>query len=278
MSLYSYLRKIPAIWVIFVGAALIALIGALDYVTGTELSLDIFLLIPIFLVAWFVNWRMGSLLSIFGAIVWWFANAPTRATFATPFFFDVNVVERLGLFLLIVFLVSSLRNAFDYVEKLSRTDSLTELLNSRSFYDDARTELERARRFGHPLTVAFLDVDDFKSLNDEYGHAAGDEILRAIGVVIKRNVRGLDLAGRLGGDEFAILLAETGETQAREAIARLITELNEVIAERGYAITFSGGVVSPPDLPESVDDIIKRADEAMYVVKRSGKNTIVYET
>jgi diguanylate cyclase (GGDEF)-like protein len=278
MTVYDYLRKVPAYLIIAVAAALIALIGWLDFVTGTELSLDIFMLIPIFLVAWFVDWRTGSILSIFGAIVWWFANSPTRATFATPLFFDINVLERLAFFLLIVFLVSSLRTAFDYVEKLSRTDSLTELLNSRTFYGEARSELERARRFGHPLTVAFLDVDDFKLINDENGHAAGDDILRAIGAVIKRNVRGLDLAGRLGGDEFAILLAETGETQAREAIARLMTELNEVIAESGYTVTFSGGVVTPPELPETVDDIIKRADKAMYAVKRSGKNTVVYET
>jgi diguanylate cyclase (GGDEF)-like protein len=278
MAVYEYLRRLPSFLIVAAAAMLIALIGWLDFATGTELSLDIFMLIPIFLVAWFVDWRMGSLLSIFGAIVWWIANSSDRATFATPFFFDINVIERLAFFLLIVFLVSSLRSAFDYVEKLSRTDSLTELLNSRAFYAEARTELERARRFGHPLSVAFLDVDDFKLINDENGHSAGDDILRAIGAVIKRNVRGLDLAGRLGGDEFAILLAETGETQAREAIARLMTELNEVIAERGYRVTFSGGVITPPELPDSVDDIIKRADEAMYVVKRSGKNTVIYES
>jgi diguanylate cyclase (GGDEF)-like protein len=277
MHFHDYLRKIPAFWIVVFCLALVVLIGVLDYYTGVELSFDIFLLIPVLLAGWFVNRSAGVGLAVFSAGVWTIANYKARATFFTPFFFDLNVLERLGLFLVIVLLISELRLVFNRVEELSRTDSLTELLNPRAFYGGVASELGRAERFGRPLTVVYLDVDDFKKINDEHGHMAGDDLLRVIASVIKRNIRVIDIAGRLGGDEFSIVLPETGEAQAREVVERLVLEVGEVMAEKGYSTTLSIGAVIVSEFPASVEEIIKRADEAMYVVKKSGKNAVSYE-
>jgi diguanylate cyclase (GGDEF)-like protein len=277
MHLHDYLRRIPAYLVITLSVFFVIVIGLLDYLTGIELSLDIFLLIPIFLVAWFVSRRAGFDLAVFSAAVWILANFRARSMFVTTFFFDVNVTERLVLFLLIVFLVSALRNSFDHVEQMSRTDSLTELLNARAFYRDATIELERAQRFGRPFTMAYLDADDFKQINDNYGHIAGNDILRLIASVIKRNIRSIDVAGRLGGDEFAILLSETDEIQAREVLARLVSELTQGMLAKSYTSTLSIGAVIVTDFTESVEDIIKLADDTMYSVKNNGKNAIAYK-
>ncbi len=277
MAVYDDLRKIPAYWITLFAVILVIIIGILDYLTGVELNLDIFLLIPIFLVAWFVGRLAGAGLAAFSAVIWSFANFNDRAIFSSPFIFDVNVAERLALFLIIVLLISALRRAFDRTDELSRTDSLTNLLNVRAFYIEATNELERAQRFARPFALAYIDVDDFKQINDTHGHLAGDESLRVVASVIKRNIRTIDVAGRLGGDEFAILLSETGETQAREVLARLVSELGEAMDENGYTNTLSIGVVVVSEFPTSIEEVIKRADDAMYAVKKSGKNAVSFK-
>lgn len=278
MNIIDVLRRIPAYWVVIFSVALVAVIGVLDYLTGVELSLDIFLLVPIILTSWYVNRAAGTSLAILSAAVWALANYKERATFFTPLFFDINVIERLGLFIVIVLLISELRFVFDRVERLSRIDSLTKLLNPGAFYGTTTIELGRAQRFSRPFTMAYLDVDNFKTINDEYGHLAGDDLIRIIGSVITHNIRAIDIAGRLGGDEFAIMLPETEEEQARDVIDRLVAELSQVMADKGYKTTLSIGVVTASHFPTTIDDVIRRADHAMYIAKKGGKNAVSYKS
>lgn len=277
MDFNDALRRIPAYLIVIFSVALVVIIGVLDYLTGVELSLDIFLLIPVLLTSWYVNRTAGASIAILSAAVWALANYKARATFFTPFFFDLNVIERLGLFIVVVLLISELRVVFDRVERISRIDSLTKLLNPGAFYGTTTIELGRAERFKRPFTMAYLDVDNFKNINDEYGHLAGDDLIRIIGSVITHNIRAIDIAGRLGGDEFAIMLPETEEGQARDVVERLVAELSQVMADKGYGTTLSIGVVTASQFPTTIDDVIRRADHAMYTVKKGGKNAIGFE-
>ena len=152
-------------------------------------------------------------------------------------------------------------------------------MNTRSFHDTAQRELDRSIRYKHPFTVAFIDIDNFKVINDTFGHIFGDMVLRAIVQNIHRNLRKTDTIARVGGDEFAILLPELDADTARVAISKMQNKLMEEMLKNKWPVTFSIGVItlnSPTDL--SVDNILGIADKMMYSVKNYGKNDIKYAT
>ena len=130
----------------------------------------------------------------------------------------------------------------------------------------------RARRTGHALSLSYLDLDGFKSINDERGHDEGDRVLKAVAEVLRDAVRVTDTAARLGGDEFAVLLPETGLEQARVVVRKLRERLLARMEAEGWPVTVSIGTVSYARAPASVDELVSRADELMYGVKKSGKN------
>jgi diguanylate cyclase (GGDEF)-like protein len=175
-------------------------------------------------------------------------------------------------------LVAALRRRLDTEGRLARTDPLTGLLNLRAFSERAALELERARRSGRPLTVAYLDVDGFKAVNDRLGHVAGDHLLAGIGAALRSGVRAVDAAARLGGDEFVVLLPETGTEAAAELLARLRTRLEAGGARSGGVVSFSIGAVTFTTPPSDVDALVRRADDLMYAVKADGRNGLRHET
>jgi diguanylate cyclase (GGDEF)-like protein len=186
-------------------------------------------------------------------------------------------LRRLGYFLILTFVLSALKNALEKEKELSRIDFLTRVGNGRYFIELANMEINRARRYEHPLTVAYIDLDNFKTINDRFGHSTGDNLLRLVADTIKNNIRLTDTVVRMGGDEFAILLPETGPELA-EAITRKIQKINlELMQKNGWPVTFSIGVVTFISPPSTVDEILKRSDNLMYSAKNNGKNTIKYE-
>lgn len=168
-----------------------------------------------------------------------------------------------------------LQAALESEKNLSRVDFLTGIPNRRMFHQALTLEGKRSRRYGRPLTLIYIDVDNFKHLNDHYGHATGDDLLKMIGVTLERSVRSTDMAARLGGDEFAVLLPETDEANAGVIVAKLRQNLNTAIAPRGWPVTFSFGVVTFPIALDSMEEMLKRADEFMYEAKRGGKSAVV---
>lgn len=171
-------------------------------------------------------------------------------------------------------LQGQLQEALEKEKELARLDSLTGLANRRAFYEVLEMEQKRARRYELPLTVAYLDVDNFKKINDSSGHALGDSVLAAVAQTIKNNIRSTDTVARLGGDEFAVLLPETEAAAAETALRKVQDKLRAQMRERGWTISFSIGVASFLCPPDSLDDIIRTADEVMYAVKTSGKNNL----
>jgi diguanylate cyclase (GGDEF)-like protein len=157
---------------------------------------------------------------------------------------------------------------------LARSDFLTGAANSRAFFDVADMELVRARRYARPFSVAHIDVDNFKTVNDTLGHQAGDDLLRVIVATIKTNLRETDLLARLGGDEFAVLFPETGEEESLVATQKLHGHLNDEVKRRQWPVSFSVGLLTCLDAPKSVDDLLKLADKLTYEAKHGGKNSI----
>jgi diguanylate cyclase (GGDEF)-like protein len=155
-------------------------------------------------------------------------------------------------------------------------DFLTKISNSRAFYNYASMEMARLKRYKAPFTLVYFDVDNFKSVNDNYGHNEGDTLLLEIARVIRKHIRPTDVVARLGGDEFAVLLLETNARQAHLTICKLQKILKNSAKIKERKITFSFGVVVFIKSPKSVDDMIKKADEMMYISKHAGKDTANY--
>lgn len=173
-------------------------------------------------------------------------------------------------------LAALLRRSRTREREEARRDALTGVANRFGFLERVAEEMNRSRRTGVPLSLAYLDCDDFKLANDTLGHLAGDEILQLIATTIQANIRSYDCVGRLGGDEFAILFAETGSDTARTASERIRGLLKERLAGQTWPVTCSVGVAifaQPEGRPEALLHI---ADQAMYEAKRSTRGGVRY--
>ena len=161
------------------------------------------------------------------------------------------------------------------LKEYSFKDEVTGLYNRRFFSIRLEEEVSRYRRFNHPVSVVLLDLDGFKAVNDDLGHAAGDETLRGMAEILLRHSRGINVICRYGGDEFAILLVETSKAGARLYADRIRYVLSSSQFAHRRRITASFGIASlPEDVAPTADDLIRAADEALYAAKRSGKNRV----
>ncbi len=159
-------------------------------------------------------------------------------------------------------------------KELARTDVLTGLANRRAFYESLQVERSRAARYRRPITLACLDLDNFKRVNDTLGHSVGDELLARVADVLRQTLRLTDTVGRLGGDEFALLLPETDAPSAEALLEKLRGVLRRAMEARKWPVTFSIGAATFLESPPSIEHMIQTADELMYAVKKSGKNRI----
>lgn len=166
---------------------------------------------------------------------------------------------------------------FAEIQTLAATDMLTGLYNRRHFTELADVEIKRARRYQRPLSLVMLDIDHFKSVNDTYGHAIGDLVIKEIAQCCLRNIRSVDIAGRIGGEEFVILLPETTLNNAVLLAERLRVSVFEtrVPTELGFVeVTASLGVASLRDGCATIDDLVKQSDHALYRAKDAGRNRV----
>ena len=173
----------------------------------------------------------------------------------------------------------NLAKATRLLQRLATTDELTGLWNRRHFLTRLGIETDRANRFpGRALSAAVLDIDDFKQINDQYGHAAGDMVLRQIARIAGDSVRTIDVVGRIGGEEFAIILPDTDLAGAGVLCERLRQRIEDypiVSGTRELKVTVSGGLAEFT-LGERSERLLARADEGLYRAKRAGKNRIVH--
>ena len=160
-----------------------------------------------------------------------------------------------------------LRRARRHSDAVRRSivDGLTDVLNRRGIFDVLEYEIDAARRGGHELSALLVDLDDFKAINDDFGHAAGDEVLRRVSMLLRRRVGGADAVGRIGGDEFVVVLPDTDQPRAREMADRL-THVEGPEGARRVSMSVGVATLRPGD---TADGMLARADEAMYRRKRA---------
>jgi diguanylate cyclase (GGDEF)-like protein len=251
---------------------LIVFIGFGDYWAGADIGLSIFYLIPISLATWFAGFRSGLITSLLSALIWFGAKWAAEDTFVliTSLW---NTGIRLAFFIIIVVQQNTLKRE----QVRSRRDPLTGAGNRRHFRENAGRELDRAKRYSRPFTVVYMDLDNFKKVNDTYGHDVGDTLLRIVTAILINNVRSTDTIARLGGDEYALLLPETGADEAKRAMQKIHAKLLIAMQRKNWPVTFSVGVATFETPPESVESMIKAVDDLMYSAKKSGKNQVKYK-
>jgi len=248
-----------------------------DRVTGADVSFTLLYLGPIGFATWFVGSRAGVALSVASAFASSVADLPSRAGALPPGVMAWNLAVQLGVFLAQVGLFAALKERLEREQQLARTDPLTHVSNRRAFVEQSAIELERARRTGRPITVAYLDCDDFKVINDRFGHTQGDVLLGAVASTLRSSTRAVDTVARLGGDEFGLLWVDTDGPTAEALTERLRTALQGAMAGYGWIVTFSIGAATFLAPPASVDDMLVHADQLMYEAKRSGKDAARFE-
>jgi diguanylate cyclase (GGDEF)-like protein len=168
--------------------------------------------------------------------------------------------------------------ALENEKSLSRSDYLTGLANRRAFEELFAMECKRSQRYKRPITLVYMDLDDFKKVNDGRGHQTGDEVLIAVAASLRTNLRATDCVARLGGDEFAILLPETDEEAALIIMKKLEAVLQRLRSSKDWPIGFSFGVVTFPAPLESLEAMLERADKLMYEAKHGGKSAMLFES
>ena len=266
-------ERMPPVVIVLGSLLLTGLVALLDLWTGEDLSLVLFYLVPIGIAAWYGARWMGYLVATIAGIAW-VANELLGLPHDNALILYWNSTVRVMLFLIVAYLLSSLRQQLLEVSIQACTDPLTGLFNRRYLYERIQGEMQRARRYNHPLTLICIDVDDFKMINDQHGHVFGDSVLHGVGEVLHGHIRQSDVPSRTGGDEFAVLLIETASDEGREAAEKLQRALRARMMELGPAITFSIGIVTFLEPPRDIDQMFRLADEQLYQAKHQGKDQI----
>jgi len=245
-----------------------------NVVTPPAARLGILYIIPVLLVTWTEGLAWGILFAVV-------TTGYREATAWVQMPADTPMVWRIvsGLAYLAVLGVAmaglqTLRRREAQMARLVIQDPLTNVLNARAFAERLGQELDRNRRYPRPLSLMYMDLDNFKIINDTHGHQTGDAVLRLVAEATRSAVRQADVVGRLGGDEFAVLMPETDAQLADAAAKRLIASLRNVFKGTPN-VTASIGVVSCTATDASTDDLLRRADQAMYDAKKSGKDRVV---
>jgi diguanylate cyclase (GGDEF)-like protein len=274
MRLREHLAVYPR-WLIYLVAYIsFVVIVYLDYINGPNFSMGLFYLIPIYFLTWQDGILPGLLMSCISMAAMIAADLNFNQALTRSVLFDWDRFVRFCFLLISTLLLGRLREAYRNELRLSRSDFLTGIANRREFFAIAEQERQRASRYERPLSLAYFDLDGFKQVNDQLGHIEGDRVLTDVAFLLYSNLRSSDTVARIGGDEFVVMLPETDARAARVAVQKLRTLLLQLSHERGWAVTYSIGLVTFEQMPESTDQMLSEADRIMYSVKLATKNSL----
>jgi len=258
-------------------ATLAAGVFVLNVRTGADLRLGILYVVPVLLAAsydglgWGIAFALATALLRFGVGI---DQMPLDTSLQVRILNEAAYLTVVGV---AIAGLSQLRRTQSQLRLLATHDPLTTVLNARAFASQLAQELGRNRRYGRPLALIYLDLDDFKKVNDAHGHATGDAVLRLVADAMRSAVRQADVVGRLGGDEFGLLMPETDGTVAHAVATRLAGGIRTVF--RGTpSVTASIGVVAVSGTEAGSDELLRKADQAMYEAKRAGKDRVIQVT
>lgn len=256
----------------------IFVVGLVDYLTGIEIRVFPFYFLPLMFAARYLDKKEAIWFALLATITWLMCMLFGGREYSHLYIWFINFFTQGSAFILVTLLYSRINEALRREATYSRTDALTGLFNSRAFYEQAESVLRLCHRNNRPLTIAYIDLDNFKTANDTYGHAFGDEILCKVAELLRKSLRTSDIIARMGGDEFAVVLPETATAGAEKALEQFRAHLLQVPEITTCSITASIGVVSYLIVPTELELLIRSADTLMYRVKNSGKNRVIVES
>jgi len=249
----------------------------LDMLTGPDTTSLIFYLIPVSLSAWRAGRNAGFSISALCGILWFFTGHQDIIITGMGLVEIWNFTASVGFLIIYSYLLARLKKELEKQIEIAGTDYLTGIYNRLAFVEHVRIEIKRAARNKTPITMVYMDVDNFKKINDRAGHETGDRILCKTGAALKKSLREIDIPARLGGDEFSIIMPQTGVAEVKPFIKRLQKNLYDKMSGETVKVTFSFGVVTFEMPPLSAAKMIREADSLMYRVKKSGKNSVKYK-
>jgi diguanylate cyclase (GGDEF)-like protein len=255
---------------------LVALVGIVDSLADYQVSFLLLYLIPVVIATWYTSKETGITIALAASLAALWADLGTWPFERHYLIVLWSVITRFGSFLLVATLLDMLRVRLQLEQQLARIDALTGSLNRHAFMEQLQYNLDLAARERLPFTLAYIDVDDFKAINDTHGHHGGDRVLRIIASTLKEFSRRTDLVARLGGDEFAVLFPNTDQEGAKNFITKAKDSFDTAFRDTRPMVTCSTGVVTFLSAPASAADAIKTADLLMYEVKKSGKNAAAF--
>lgn len=261
-------------WRVFIaGASFMAVIFMLDLYAASDIRLHVLYIFPLSLIALNCAKQRWTLIALVLMMTFEVITFSAHASSLESFVTDLSVA--LVAALLTITLAKLARKNHLAALNLASTDGLTNLANCRAFVSSVDSEIARQKRYGGIISLAVLDLDGFKALNDSKGHRAGDEALTLAAEILRAHTRKTDFIGRLGGDEFAVLMPNAPNADCARVCNELCRSIAERMAGAGFAITASIGCKTFVEPPETTSDALHQADEVMYAAKVSGKNCVV---
>ena len=251
----------------------ITVVGVIDVLLGPNVRVLPLYLIPLAAAGWRLGSAGATTAAVLCSLAWHIALYENGARYEASVWTS-NVLSYGFAFLLVSMLVAVLARALRDEQSQSRTDPLTGLDNRKAFVEKAGVALAVCKRYAHPVALAYIDLDNFKQVNDSRGHARGDELLRKCAAIIGRSLRTSDIAARLGGDEFVVFLPETTAESAWVPLERIRQAMESSVDFRMAGVTASIGIVADESGKFDIEGLLKRADAQMYQVKRDSKNRV----
>lgn len=273
----EFLNKLPEWGIIFIAVLFFVLSTILNYYSNFEMAFSVLYIVPVFMVAWYIGPKSAVIISLLSAITWNINEIYSGKVFAhyvIPYF---NTLIRFNVFAIISLFIIEIRGKLNQTLYLADTDYLTGLANSRNLHENIKIEAEKNKQYKRPFTLIYMDLDNFKEVNDTKGHDIGDKLLQNVAEIMKSNVRHTDVAARMGGDEFAILLPETEYNGAETVLAKFHSSFLQSMNLNEWPVTFSIGAITFQNALHDSRIMIKAVDDLMYNVKTNGKNRILHE-
>jgi len=273
-TIIEFPGKLPKPFLTLFGFLLVLAIGVLDTLSSYDISISVLYLLPIILIAWYEGGFSAALTSIYSAITWATSDLVSGHIYSHMTVRIWNTLMVLGMFLIVAYSITTVKKLFIKEREHADTDDLTGLANIKFFYEQARIEISRSSIYKRPLTLAYIDIDNLRHINDTLGHIAGDYLLHEAAQVIRSTLRPTDIISRLGGAKFAVLMPETNNENAMVIMNKVQEHLLDVVKKNGWLVTFSTGVVTCDGPTYTLDELIAKAEALMNAARETGGNVV----
>jgi len=259
---FEYLRS-PETYATLLGVFLLTIEATVHQFFGFVSAFESLYILPIWIATRIGGRLPGAVLAVASAVVT--TSLDGRAMNESSWV--PSLILRLASYTIVMLLIAQVEKSLTQQNRLAMTDPLTGLLNRRALNEHGGPAFGRARRLSQPMSVAVIDCNNFKELNDVHGHVAGDQVLRILARTLERGTRASDLIARVGGDEFAVVLRETDVPEAQTIMGRIVRDFEAATTEAGYSSTVSVGLAPLAEESRSLESMLARADKAMYAHK-----------